>query len=102
MDDGNRTEAFRTLVDVHPALGRRAGRYDGKTLQELWPRIVDEVVHAVDPVEVIVTNTAEMAERAMTLARSCTGPPARGGRYLGGRVSSSLTQTQFSGGVATC
>jgi uncharacterized protein len=30
------------------------GRYDGHTLQQLWPSIVDEVVRAVDPVEVIL------------------------------------------------
>ena len=30
------------------------GRYDGKTLQELWPSVVDEVVCAVDPAEVIL------------------------------------------------
>ena len=30
------------------------GRYDGKTLQELWPAVVDEVVQAVDPLEVIL------------------------------------------------
>jgi hypothetical protein len=30
------------------------GRYDGKTLQELWPSVVAEVVRAVDPAEVIL------------------------------------------------
>lgn len=30
------------------------GRYDGKTLQELWPSVVDEVVREVDPIEVIL------------------------------------------------
>jgi uncharacterized protein len=30
------------------------GRYDGKTLQELWPQVVAEVVAAVDPAEVIL------------------------------------------------
>jgi predicted nucleotidyltransferase len=32
----------------------RDGRYDGWTLQQLWPRVVDEVVAAADPVEVIL------------------------------------------------
>ncbi len=30
------------------------GRCDGRTLQELWPSVVDEVVRAVDPDEVIL------------------------------------------------
>lgn len=30
------------------------GRYDGLTLQQLWPLVVDEVVRAVDPLEVIL------------------------------------------------
>lgn len=30
------------------------GRYDGKTLQELWPAVVDEVVQAAYPLEVIL------------------------------------------------
>lgn len=30
------------------------GRYDGKTLQELWRSVVDEVVRAVEPLEVIL------------------------------------------------
>lgn len=30
------------------------GRYDGKTLQELWPSVVNEVVREVDPIEVIL------------------------------------------------
>ena len=30
------------------------GRYGGKTLQELWPSVVEEVVRAVDPAEVIL------------------------------------------------
>ena len=29
-------------------------RYDGKTLQELWSSVVDEIVGAVDPTEVIL------------------------------------------------
>jgi predicted nucleotidyltransferase len=31
-----------------------SGRYDGKTLQELWPRVVEEIVAAFEPVEVIL------------------------------------------------
>lgn len=41
------------------------GRYDGKTLQELWPSVVDEVVRAVDPVEVILFGS---------VARGADGP----------------------------
>lgn len=29
------------------------GRHDGRTLQELEPSVVDELVRAVDPVELI-------------------------------------------------
>ena len=32
----------------------RDGRYDGWTLQELWPLVVDEVVADADPIEVIL------------------------------------------------
>ena len=28
------------------------GRYDGKTLQELWRSVVDEVVRAVEPLAI--------------------------------------------------
>ena len=38
------------------------GRYDGKTLQELWPTVVDEVVRAVDPVEVILFGSVARGE----------------------------------------
>ena len=38
------------------------GRYDGKTLQELWPSVVDEVVRAVDPVEVILFGSVARGE----------------------------------------
>ena len=38
------------------------GRYDGKTLQELWPSVVDEVVGAVDPVEVILFGSVARGE----------------------------------------
>ncbi len=38
------------------------GRYDGKTLQELWPSVVDEVVHAVDPAEVILFGSVARGE----------------------------------------
>jgi len=41
------------------------GRYDGKTLHELWPTVVDEVVRAVDPLEVILFGS---------LARGDDGP----------------------------
>ena len=30
------------------------GRYDGRTLQQLWPHVVNEIVEAVQPVEVIL------------------------------------------------
>ena len=38
------------------------GRYDGKTLQELWPSVVDEVVRAVDPAEVILFGSVARGE----------------------------------------
>ena len=38
------------------------GRYDGKTLQELWPAVVDEVVAAVDPLEVILFGSVARGE----------------------------------------
>lgn len=38
------------------------GRYDGKSLQELWPSVVDEVVRAVDPVEVILFGSVARGE----------------------------------------
>ena len=38
------------------------GRYDGKTLQELWPAVVDEVVRAVDPAEVILFGSVARGE----------------------------------------
>ena len=38
------------------------GRYDGKTLQELWPSVVDEVVRAVDPTEVILFGSVARGE----------------------------------------
>jgi predicted nucleotidyltransferase len=38
------------------------GRYDGKTLQELWPVVVDEVVAAVDPLEVILFGSVARGE----------------------------------------
>ena len=38
------------------------GRYDGKTLQELWPTVVDEVVRAVRPVEVILFGSVARGE----------------------------------------
>ena len=43
------------VVDEH-------GRYDGRTLQELWPSVVDEVVRAVDPVEVILFGSVARGE----------------------------------------
>ena len=43
------------------------GRYDGRTLQELWPLVVDEVVRAVDPTEVILFGS---------VARGDDGPDA--------------------------
>jgi predicted nucleotidyltransferase len=33
------------------------GRYDGKTLAELWPSVVTEVVCAVNPAEVILSGS---------------------------------------------
>jgi predicted nucleotidyltransferase len=38
------------------------GRYDGKTLQELWPSVVDEVVQAVEPAEVILFGSVARGE----------------------------------------
>lgn len=38
------------------------GRYDGRTLQELWPSIIDEVVRAVDPVEVVLFGSVARGE----------------------------------------
>lgn len=38
------------------------GRYDGKTLDELWPAVVDEVVQAVDPVEVVLFGSLARGE----------------------------------------
>ncbi len=38
------------------------GRYDGRTLQELWPSVVDEVVRAVDPAEVILFGSVARGE----------------------------------------
>jgi uncharacterized protein len=38
------------------------GRYNGKTLQELWPSVVDEVVRAVDPAEVILFGSVARGE----------------------------------------
>ena len=38
------------------------GRYDGKTLQELWPQVVDEVVRAVDPLELILFGSVARGE----------------------------------------
>ena len=38
------------------------GRYDGRTLQKLWPSVVEEVVRAVDPVEVILFGSLARGE----------------------------------------
>lgn len=38
------------------------GRYDGKTLQELWPQVVAEVAAAVDPAEVILFGSVARGE----------------------------------------
>lgn len=38
------------------------GCYDGKPLQELWPQVVDEVVRAVDPMEVILFGSVARGE----------------------------------------
>lgn len=38
------------------------GRYDGKTLGELWPSVVDEVVRAVEPLEVILFGSVARGE----------------------------------------
>ncbi len=38
------------------------GRYDGKTLQELWPQVVAEVVAAIDPAEVILFGSVARRE----------------------------------------
>lgn len=38
------------------------GRCDSKTLQELWPSVVDEVVRAVNPAEVILFGSVERGE----------------------------------------
>jgi hypothetical protein len=54
------------------------GRYDGKTLQELWPSVVDEVVRAVDPADdgpdsdidlLVVFEHIEPAEKRPMMAR---------------------------------
>jgi uncharacterized protein len=38
------------------------GRYDGKALQELWPAVVEEVVRAVHPIEVILFGSVARGE----------------------------------------
>jgi hypothetical protein len=61
------------------------GRYDGKTLQELWPTVVKEVVQAVDPLEVIpsgrwreartdLTRTSTSSSFSTTSRRPRSGP----------------------------
>lgn len=38
------------------------GRYDGRTLRELWPVVVDEIVAAVQPLEVILFGSVARGE----------------------------------------
>lgn len=38
------------------------GRYDGRTLQELWPEVVREIVEAVEPREVILFGSVARGE----------------------------------------
>jgi predicted nucleotidyltransferase len=38
------------------------GRYDGRSLSELWPAVVDEVVRAVAPLEVILFGSVARGE----------------------------------------
>ena len=62
------------------------GRYDGRTLQELWPSVVDEVVRAVDPAEVILFGSVARGVKtvptptSISLSCSTTSIRRRSGR----------------------
>ena len=60
------TKPLRSLPYTRPTSVQHfvdeQGRYDGKTLQELWPSVVDEVVRAVDPAEVILFGSVARGE----------------------------------------